>query len=146
MIMRETGEPYHIVIIRKNHALLSFMRIRIVVNGNQIYPLYHDKPVMITVDKKHPKVVITDGYHYTKPIELNFDRLQTHFFKVICVIDDIQLIVGSLLLGVLYLAGFYTGVFFLKLISFAPILYFIFYYYINRKNFIRIRPLKIRKH
>src|SRR5690606_39591916 len=64
----------------------------------------------------------------------------SYYFKVVCIIDDMQLLAGSLLLVVLYLLGFFTGVFILKLISFLPILYFLFLYYINRKDFIQITP------
>ncbi len=139
--MREATAPYYIVITRRNQVLLSFLRIRAIVNGNQIYPLYHDQPVTITVEENHPKVVITDGFHFTKPMELVYHHLNTYYFKVICVIDDVQLIAGAFLLVVLYLVGFYTGIFLFKLISFAPILYFLFLYYINRKEFIQITPV-----
>ena len=92
--------------------MLSFLRIRAIVNGKLIYPLANDRPVVIRVEENNPKVVISDGYHVTEPIELIYHHLNTYYFKVICVIDDIQLIAGSLLVGILYLAGFYTGVFF----------------------------------
>ena len=121
--------------------LLSFLKIRAVINGTEIYPLTSDRPVTITVDENNPKVVVTDGYHFTKPMELVYHHLDTYYFKVICVIDDVQLIAGFTLLAVLYLLGFYTGVFVIKLFSFAPVVYFLFYYYINRKDFIQITPV-----
>ncbi len=121
--------------------LLNFLRIRVVVNGTDIYPLSNSEPVMITVMENNPKVVVTDGYHFTKPVELVYHHLNTYYFKVICVIDNMQLLAGSMLLAVLYLIGFYTGVFILKLASFMPIVYFLFYYYINRKDFIQITPV-----
>jgi hypothetical protein len=122
-------------------VLLSFLKIRVVINGKEIYPLSHSDPVMITVTENNPKVVVTDGYHFTKPMELVYHHLNTYYFKVICVIDDVQLIAGILLLIVLYLIGFYTGAFILKLVSFAPIVYFLFFYYINRKDFLEITPV-----
>ncbi|MDP4264240.1 MAG: hypothetical protein Q8941_17050 [Bacteroidota bacterium] len=133
--------PFYIVITRKNQALLSFLKIRVVVNGKDIYPLPDSRPVTITVMENNPKVVVTDGYHFTKPVELVYHHLHTYYFKVICVIDDMQLVAGSLLLIILYLLGFLTGVFILKLTSFLPILYFLFFYYINRKEFIQITPV-----
>ena len=111
------------------------------MNGKEIYPLPDSKPVMITVMENNPKVVITDGYHFTKPVELVYHHLDTYYFKVICVIDDMQLLAGSMLLIVLYLVGIYTGILILKLVSFSPIVYFLFYYYINRKEFIQITPV-----
>jgi len=133
--------PYHIVITRKNQALLSFLRIRAIVNGKEIYPLPDSNPVVITVSNNNPKVVITDGFHFTKPMELVFHHLNTYYFKVVCVIDDMQLLAGSMLLIVLYLLGFFSGFLILKLVSFLPILYFLFLYYINRKDFIQITPV-----
>jgi hypothetical protein len=129
------------IITRKNQVLLSFLKIRVVVNGKEIYPLPDSKPVVITVTQNNPKVVVTDGYHFTKPVELVYHHLNTYYFKVICVIDDMQLVAGSILLIVLYLLGFYTGVFILKLFSFTPVVYFLFFYYINRKEFIQITPV-----
>ena len=111
------------------------------VNGTEIYPLPDSTPVMITVNTNNPKVVVTDGFHFTKPVELVYHHLNTYYFKVICAIDDLQLIAGSVLLITLYLLGFATGIFILKLASFLPLLYFLFLYYINRKEFIQITPV-----
>jgi hypothetical protein len=97
--------------------------------------------VVVTVNQNNPKVVITDGYHFTEPMELVYHHLNTYYFKVVCVIGDLQLIAGFLLLAVLYLAGFFSGIFLLKIFSFLPIVYFLFYYYINRKDFIQITPV-----
>jgi hypothetical protein len=133
--------PYYIVITRRNQVLLSFLRIRAIVNGKDIYALQPNHAVWIRVDENHPKVVVSDGYHFTQPMELVYHHLHTYYFKVICVIGDIQLLAGALLVAVLYLAGFYSGIFLVKLISFAPILYFLFFYYINRKDFIQITPV-----
>lgn len=115
--------------------------MRAVVNGRDIFPLPVNQRVIIPVEENHPKVVITDGYHYTKPLELVFHNVHVYYFKVECVIDDSQLIYGAILLGALYLIGFGTGFFVIKLLSFFPILYFLFMYYINRKDFIQIRPV-----
>jgi hypothetical protein len=122
-------------------VLLSFLKIRLVINGKEIYPLPDSKPVRITVMKNNPKIVVTDGFHFTKPVELVYHQLDTYYFKVICAIGDVQLIAGCLLLILFYLIGFSTGIFVLKLVSFLPIVYFLFLYYINRKEFIQITPV-----
>lgn len=132
---------YHIVITRKNQVLLSFLKIRVVVNGKEIYPLLSNRSVVITVQENHPKIVVADGFHHTKPLELVYHHLHTYYFKVVCAIGDVQLAAGFLMLALLYLVGFYSGIFALKLISFFPIVYFLFLYYINRKEFIQITPV-----
>lgn len=111
------------------------------VNGTNIYHLRNDQPVTIRVEENHPKVVITDGYHLTKPMELVYHHLDTYYFKVICAIGDEQLLAGGLLLCVLYLVGFFTGVFLLKLFSFTPIVWLLIQYYLFRKDFIQITPV-----
>ncbi|HYM92828.1 MAG TPA: hypothetical protein VET23_01720 [Chitinophagaceae bacterium] len=136
-----SNAPYHIVITRKNQVLLSFLKIRVVVNGKEIYPLINDKPVTIDVQENHPSIVVTDGFHHTKPLELVYHHLNIYYFKVICAISDIQLLAGFMILALFYLLGFYTGFFFLKAISFFPIIYILFLYYINRKEFIQITPV-----
>jgi len=117
--------------------MLSFLRIRAIVNGKQIYPLPNSKPVVIRVEENQAKVVITDGFHFTPPKVLQYKEQNAYNFKVVCVIGDMQLLAGGLLIGILYLAGFSTGLFLVKLFSFSPILYFLFFYYINRKEFLQ---------
>jgi cobalamin biosynthesis protein CobD/CbiB len=96
---------------------------------------------VVTVTENHPKLVVTDGYHITKPVELVYHHLNIYYFKVVCAIDDLQLFAGFLLLAILYLLGFFSGIFILKAFSFFPVIYFLIYYYINRKDFIQITPV-----
>lgn len=133
--------PYHIVITRKKQVLLSFLKIKAVVNGTEIYPLVNDKPIVIPVRENHPKIVVTDGFHHTKPLELVYHHMHTYYFKVVCAIGDVQLLAGIMMLVLLFLLGIYSGIFILKVISFFPIAYLLFLYYINRKEFIQITPV-----
>lgn len=116
------------------------MKVRIIVNNRDIYPLLNSSPVVIPVKINHPNVVATDGFHFTPPLELVFDEPSYYKFKVTCAIEDLQLLGGSFFLVLFYLLGFWTGLFFIKLMSFTPIAWFVYLYYINRKKFIRIIP------
>jgi hypothetical protein len=111
------------------------------VNGKNIYPVKRGERIVISVDENHPKVVVTDGYHFTKPLELVYHHLHVYYFKIICAIDDTQLLAGSGVLVLFYFMGFVTDLFILKLASLFPILYFLFLYYINRKEFIQIQAV-----
>jgi len=124
-------------------VLLSILNVRVIVNNKEIYPLNHTEPVVIEVKDNHPRIVITDGYHFTKPIELAYKGPSYYHFKVVCSIDDMQLFGNFFILTLFYLLGFFTGVFILKLVSFLPILYLLFAYYIDRNTFIQIRPDKL---
>jgi len=129
------------VITRKKPILLSFINIRSIINGHEIYPVKQGQRVIISVESNNPKVVVTDGYHFTKPLELVYHHLHTYYFKIVCAIDDTQLLAGCGVLVLFYLMGFVTGIFILKLLSLFPILYFLFLYYINRKEFIQIQAV-----
>jgi hypothetical protein len=129
------------VLQRKNQVLLSFLKIRAVVNGREIYPLADSKPVVIPVQENNPRIVITDGYHITKPLKLVYNDLHIYCFNVVCAISDWQLYTGMALLAVLYLSGFYTGILLMKVLSFLPIVYLLLFYYLNRREFIRLVPV-----
>jgi hypothetical protein len=123
--------------------LLSILNIRVIVNNKEIYPLTNEDPVVIEVYDKHPRIVVTDGFHFTKPIDLNYKQPSYYHFKVVCSIDDMQLLGSIIVLIVLYLLGFFTGNLILKLFSFLPIFYLLFAYYIDRKSFIQIKQDKL---
>ncbi|HVE61474.1 MAG TPA: hypothetical protein VNA26_06630 [Chitinophagaceae bacterium] len=87
----------------------------------------------------HVKIVVTDGFHYSQPLEVN-NNMHIDYLKIECAIDDVQLIVGTIIFSLIYAAGLTSGIFFLKLLSFLPLFYFLFLYYINRKKFLQIKP------
>jgi hypothetical protein len=134
--------PYYIIITRKNQVLLSFLKIRVIVNNRDIYPLLDTEPVVIPVENDTPKIVVTDGFHFTRPLKLVFKEPAYFNFNVVCAIDDMQLLVASLVLIIFYLLGFFTNFFPFKLMSFTPLLWFLVVYYINRRDFIRIKQVK----
>jgi len=115
----------------------------VIVNNKEIYPLTNEDPVVIEVYDKHPRIVVTDGFHFTKPIDLNYTQPSYYHFKVVCSIDDMQLLGNVFVLIVFYLLGFFTGSFVLKLLSFLPIFYLLFAYYIDRRSFIQIKQDKL---
>ena len=120
--------------------MLSFLKLRVVVNNREIYPLLNTEPVVIAVEKDCPRIVITDGFHFTKPVELVFKEPSYFNFNVVCAIDDLHLYTAFSFLIILYLLGLFTGVLAFKVLSFAPIVWLLCHYYLNRKEFIRIKP------
>ena len=87
------------------------------------------------------KLVVTDGFHITTPLNITYSRNYTRYFTIVCIIEDAQLIVGLVLILLLYAMGYTSGIIFLQLLSTIPIFYFLFIYYVNRKEFIRIQPV-----
>jgi len=134
--------PYYIIIKHSNPALLSFSRVRVIINKESIFPLQNDQTIVIPLTDAHPRIVATDGFHFTKPIQLNYTGPGYYMFQVCCAIEDLELLGGGFLLAFFYLTGFFTGFLVLKILSFVPILYFLYRYYVNRKDFIRIRSTR----
>jgi len=122
----------------KKSWLLSFLRLRVIINGKDIYTLVKGEKLIIPLTENNPKIVLTDGYHITKPLELVFHHIHTYYFNVVCVIDNFQLAAGIAATIIIYLFGLLTGFFIIKLASFFPLFYFLFFFYIRRKDFLQI--------
>lgn len=87
------------------------------------------------------KLVVTDGFHITTPLNVTYAKNYTRYFTIACIVEDAQLIVGFIVILVLYAMGLTSGIVFLRLLSMAPIFYFLFLYYIRRRDFIRVQPV-----
>jgi hypothetical protein len=120
--------------------LLRYLKIRVIVNGNVIYPLEKGKPIVVPLPTKQSRIVVTDGFHFTKPMEVVYQQFNIYYCKVVYAIDDDQLIIGFMLLALLYAAGLTSDWLLLKIMSLIPVFYFLFIYYINRNAFIQIKP------
>ncbi|MBP8115564.1 MAG: hypothetical protein KAY50_09420 [Chitinophagaceae bacterium] len=121
---------------------MSFLKIRAIVNGKEIYPLLNTKPVLIPIQQNNPRLVITDGYHITKSMKISYQEVDTCcFFEIKCAISDGQLILGFIVLAAFYLSGYLTGILILKILSFLPMIYLLAFYYLSRKDFIRMVPV-----
>ena len=126
---------------RKDQVLLSFLKLRAIVNGTEIYPLRNSKPVVIPVIANNPRIVITDGYHFTPSLKLVYKELPVYCFRVQCAISDLQLLVGFIVLVASYLGGLFSGMLILKVFSFIPLIYLLMFYYLNRNDFLKLVPV-----
>lgn len=117
--------------------------MRVVVNGNAIYQLEKERSIVIPLESNRPKLVVTDGFHYTQSLEVACNRITTYYLKVVCAIDDNLIAVGLLLLGLFYIVGLVSGILLLQCLSFLPIIYFLYYYYVNRKEFIKVKLVRL---
>lgn len=121
--------------------MLSFLKLRAIVNGKEIYPLINTKPVVIPLFENNPRIVITDGYHFTVPLKLVYRDLPVCCFKVVCTVSDLQLLIGGIVLAAFYLLGLFSGLVVFKVLSFLPIVYLLLFYYLNRKDFLKLVPV-----
>ena len=111
------------------------------MNGHFIYALVRNKPVVIDMPTNPTKLVVTDGFHITAPLNVTYAKNYTRYFTIVCIIEDAQLIAGFVMILILYAMGFTSGIIFLQLLSVVPIFYFLFLYYIRKKDFIRIQSV-----
>jgi len=108
--------------------LLRFLKLKVIVNGKIIYPVEKKKPVIVPLVNSNAIIVVTDGFHITYPFEV----------AISSAIEDEQLIMGFLLLVLFYSAGLSSDLLVLKVLSFVPIIIFLYLYYIKRKGFIKV--------
>lgn len=127
------------VITRKSSLLLNLFNVRVVVDGSKIYQLDKESSVVIGCSNSRPRIVVTNGFHHSPCFEVMYNQVQEYHFNVACALDDNLLAAGGLLLILLYIAGLTSGIILLKVISFLPILYFLYIYYIKRDEFIQVR-------
>jgi hypothetical protein len=111
------------------------------VNGTYIYVLAKNKPIIVSIPTNPSKIVVTDGFHITKPLEVTYSHRHTYYFQIVCGIQNDQLLVGTIIGALVYMMGATSGMIFLQILSVAPIIYFLFLYYIKRGEFIQIRPV-----
>lgn len=112
-----------------------------VINGKEIYWLQKNKPVVIPVTKNHPQIIATDGFHFTKPVYVEFRRSRMQRLKVVCRIDDDQLNGLIAVMIICSLVGAFSNIQVLKVLSFVPIFYFIYSFYIKRNEYIQIKAV-----
>jgi hypothetical protein len=127
------------VITRKSSVLLNLFKVRVVVDGSKIYQLEKDSSIVIGCSNNRPRIVVTNGFHHSPCFEVMYNQMHVYYLNVVCALDDNLLAAGGLLIILLYLAGLTSGILLLKVISFLPILYFLYVYYINRKEFIQLK-------
>lgn len=128
------------MVVQKNHVLLRFLKLRLVVNGMHIYALMKNKPVVVTLPTNPSRIVVTDGFHITQPMNLAGSPKKIHYFSVECAIQNDLLIGGFVFMLMLFAMGASADFLLLKIVSTLPVVYILFLYYIRRKEFIRIRP------
>lgn len=127
--------------VQKDHWLLRFLPLRLVVNGMHIYTLQKGKPVVVAMPTNPARIVVTDGLHITAPVQVVYTPQRVKRFAISCIIENDVLIGGGIFMMMVFFMGLTSGLVFLWLISVSPVLYLLFLYYIKRKEFIRIRPV-----
>lgn len=123
--------------------LLRFLQLRVVVNGMRIYPVEKKKPIVVPLEINKAHIIITDGFHYTPPVEVICPKSGIQHITITCSIEDDQLLIGLLLLILFYAAGLTSDLIIIKLLSFIPLFVFLFMYYFKRSEYLKIKPVQL---
>ena len=128
------------VIICKKQLLLRFLKIYAVVNDDEVYYLEKDRPLVISMEDAS-KIVASDGFHLSNSLRLGHQKKEVLYLRIQCIMDDDQLVASLILLAMSYAIGLGLDMLFMKLLSFVPILIFLYLYYVNRQKFLMIRTI-----
>jgi hypothetical protein len=131
------------VITRKGSVLLDRFPLRVIVNGSAIYELQKGQQLAIALPANYPHIAVTNGFHYMEPLQIKYNHKRTLYIAITCTIDNDKLLAGCILTTLFFLAGLTSGIVFIRVISFLPILYFLYAYYLNRNSFIQLRSLSL---
>jgi hypothetical protein len=126
--------------VQKNHWLLRLLKLRLIVNGMHIYPLQRNTPVRVVVSTNPSKIVVSDGFHITKPMQVTYADQRTYYYNIGCAIDNDLLVGGMIFMLMLFSMGATSGFLLLEFLSLSPVIYILVLYYIKRKDFIQIQP------
>jgi len=119
--------------------MLRLSTVSIVLDGKDIYPLGNDQKLVIDIDHNNPVLVVTDGFHISRPLELVYHHLHTYYFRVECGVDDVQLACGFTISAMLLFLGFVTHWLVFPIVSSIPVIYVVAMYFLNRKDFLSLR-------
>lgn len=107
-----------------------------------IYALQKGRPIVVNMPTNPSRIVVTDGFHVTGPIQIAYTPQRKHYFTVACIVENDVLVGGGVGMLLLFFMGLTSGYITLLLLSISPVLYLLFLYYIRRQEFIQIRRLQ----
>ena len=111
------------------------MKARIIINGKDIYQLEKRTPAVIDIYENTCTVTITDGFHHSKVFYVKFDDRKHMRLKISSILDNGRLVFILLITTILFLMAFLNELFWVKIISFVPVLLALYLYYVRRKSF-----------
>ena len=97
--------------------------------------------MVISIPANYPHIVVTNGFHYTKPVQINYHQNRIFYVAITCAVDNDRLLAGGIVTLLFFLTGLTSGLIFLRFLSFLPVFYFLYAYYINRRSFIQLRSV-----
>lgn len=116
--------------------------MRVVLNGTTLYQLEPGKTLVIPLERNDARLVITDGFHISRPAKLHFTDADMAFFHVGCSLPDRVLVAGALVSVLFFALGGVTAQLVFKVFGALPPVYAILSFFLDRQGFIRLEPLQ----
>lgn len=115
---------------------MRLLPVRVVVNDRDIYPLKEKQPVAISVSSNPVKIMVTNGFHYSKPVLLNTYQQDKYALQADCLLDDLRLGYGFFLMFLLFGMYWITSMRIFQIAANLPILYMLYLVYFRKKDFL----------
>lgn len=118
-----------------DQLILRLLKVRIVLNGKDIYELQKNTPSVIEVFEPSCMLTLTDGFHHSKLFQVNFKTQNVFRLKVSSILDNGRLLFLLILTVLFFVIAFLNELFWLKTLSFIPLVLLLYFYYIKRDSF-----------
>jgi hypothetical protein len=131
-----------LIVTRKNQFLLNLLDLRVIVNDSYIYHLKPGDPLLLSISTaQQVTMVFTNGFHITPRLHIPCSAGKINRLLVGCLLEDEMLLAGFLLTALLFIIGAFSGLLLAQLLSFGPVIYALYLFYIRRKTFLQVRFL-----
>lgn len=86
-------------------------------------------------------MVMSNGFHFSRNVEIRYEPNATFLYQVESAIDNYRLITAICVAIFLFVMYVITDMRALMIIANIPVLYILYVFYFQRKNFIQVTPL-----
>ena len=77
-----------------------------------IYTLRKGKPLVVTMPTNPAKIVVTDGFHITTPVQIKYTPQRKHFYTIACIIENDVLVGGAIFMLLLFFYGTFFRIYY----------------------------------
>jgi hypothetical protein len=136
----------YLVVKVENHLFLKLFPIRVIIDDKTVYTVKGKKGIYTPIPTNQVNVQLNNGYHYAKPLQLNFARHHIIGLRVETYLSDGRLLGILVLTAALFLASFVEDAPILRWIANLPILIIIGYAAFMRNKIILLSNLADKSH
>ncbi|MGC4103498.1 hypothetical protein [Ferruginibacter sp.] len=118
------------------------LKLYVVVNDTHLYQLKEQEPLLIEENTLPVKIVVKNGFHFSKPLFIRKAATDTVFIDIGCEADNGRLWGGLLFSFFLFFIFFVTGFYIILLLANLPLLFLVYKFFFKPNEFITAEILK----